>query len=636
MQNWTPSLEDLCTARPIRGWLRWVILIFGASIALFHIYVLGVEPINPWYLRAVHVSMMCILILALLPISKGPLGVFLDISMAVFVAASAAYIIINLDQMMYRLVIAPSPWDLLFATGTLAVVLEVTRRSTGIALPLITAAFIIYALYGDYMPGLFWHQGLSFSRLIGMLFSDQGIYGLITGISSTYVILFIIFGAFIEISGVGQLFIDSAMSVAGRYRGGPAKMAVAASMLFAGISGSAIANVVSTGTFTIPLMKAIGFAPAVAGAIEAAASTAGNLTPPIMGPSAFIMAEILGIPYAIILVKAFIPAALYFICIFIMVDLEAAKLQLKGLPADQLPSFRTAILARGHLLTPVLVMLYILFVEQASPIRAALWGIAAAIVASWMRRATRVDGRQIVQALYLGSQRTMSVAAACITAGIIVAIISSTGLGTRIGISLLGLANDSMLLSLIATMVICLILGMGLPTVAAYVVAQSVMAPALIQIGIDPLAAHLFIFYFAIISAITPPVALAAFAAAGIAGSNPFRTAWHAARLGCAAFIVPYMFAYGPALLLDGSIGAVAWACVTAIFGIYLLAIAVQGYMVMPITIIERLLLVGSALVLIKPGLETDLIGAVTAAIILALHIRHRGNTAASQQDQKR
>lgn len=620
-----PSTEELATDRTFPQWLRVLLLALGAAIAAFHIYVLGVDPMNPWHLRALHVSMMAFLILLLIPARHhGRFWVALDTLLAIFVIISAAYTIINLDQMKYRLVISPNEWDLLFAVGTVLIVLEVTRRTSGWALPIIAFSFILYALFGNSLPGVLWHQGLPFGRLAGMLYSDQGIYGLITGISSTYVILFIIFGAFLEVSGVGKFFIDTAMAIAGRYRGGPAKIGVVASMLFAGISGSAIANVVSTGNFTIPLMKSVGYSPAIAGAIEAVSSTAGNLTPPIMGPSAFIMAEILGIPYGVILVKAFIPAALYFSCLFIMVDLEAGKQQLKGMPSEELPGLGQVFRARGHLVFPIIVMLYVLIVMQASPIKAALWSIVAAIITSWLRNYTRIDAADVIKALYQGSRRTMPVAAACISAGIIVAIIASTGIGARIGNGLLIIAGESVLLSLIVTMVVCIILGMGLPSVAAYVVAQSVMAPALIQVGVAPLAAHLFIFYFAIISAITPPIALAAFAGAGIAGANPFETAWQALRFGAAAFVVPYMFVYGPALLLETDVLTTLMALVTAALGIYLLAASIQGYLLTVASYFLRLITFASALAFMMPGWQSDAVGLGVSTVVITYQWRRR------------
>lgn len=621
-----PSLEDLATERSYSRWIRRLIYLFGAGIAAFHLYILGIEPINPWHFRAIHVTLVATLILALIPAAKRfsrPLAA-LDLALILFMIASTTYTIMNLDQMMYRMVISPTTFDLLFSIGTVLIILEATRRATGWALPIIAFLFMVYAIYGNYLPGIFWHEGMRFNRVAGMLFSDQGIYGLITGISSTYVILFVIFGAFLQISGVGKLFIDASMAIAGKYRGGPAKMGVAASMLFAGISGSAVANVVTTGNFTIPLMKSFGYSPSIAAAIESAASTAGNLTPPIMGPSAFIMSEIIGVPYATIVITALIPAALYFTCLFIIVDFEALKKGLKGMPPEDVPKFVHVFRARGHLMIPPVVMLYVLIVMQASPILAALSGIVSTVLVSWVSRETRIGPGRLCDALYLGSQRTMSVAAACITAGIIVAVISTTGLGSRIGTIMLAVAGDSMLLTLIVTMFVCIILGMGLPTVAAYVVAQSVMAPAVIEVGVPPLAAHLFIFYFAIVSAITPPVAIAAYAAAGIAGSKPFETAWQALRVGAAAYVVPYMFVYGPELLLDGHWAGIILAVLTAVAGIYLLAAAVQGYLYTAAGWTGRGLLFVAALCLLYADALTDAFG---LALAVAFYLFQRWRT---------
>ncbi|MEM6490523.1 MAG: TRAP transporter fused permease subunit, partial [Pseudomonadota bacterium] len=447
------------------------------------------------------------------------------------------------------------------------------------------------------------------------VYTDAGILGPTTAVSSTYIILFIIFAAFLQASKVGDYFVNFAFSAAGRARGGPAKVAIFASGLMGMINGTSAGNVVATGSLTIPLMKKVGYPKQSAGAIEAAASTGGQIMPPIMGAGAFIMAEITGIPYTDIAIAAIIPAVLYFLSIYFMVDFEAGKLGMRGMRDDELPRIKEMI-QRVYLFAPILILIVALFMGY-SVIRAGTLAIVAAAVASWLTP-HRMGLRSILQALNLSGVMAIQIIAVCACAGIIVGVISLTGVGARFSALLLGVAETSQLLAMVFAMLISILLGMGMPTTAAYAVAASVVAPGLVQLGVPALTAHFFVFYFAVVSAITPPVALASYAAAGISGANPMQTSIASFKIGLAAVIVPFMFFYNAALLMEGGFFEVGRAMLTACFGVFLLAGAVQGwYLGGRAHWIIRLALIVAALAMIEGGIVTDLVGvgvAVAAA----------------------
>lgn len=496
-------------------------------------------------------------------------------------------------------------------------IMELTRRVTGLALVTISMVFLLYVFAGPYLPGFLGYPGLSMNRFFSQVYTDAGILGPTTAVSSTYIILFIVFAAFLQASKVGDYFVNFAFAVAGRARGGPAKVAIFASGLMGMINGTSAGNVVSTGSLTIPLMKKVGYSKQSSGAIEAAASTGGQIMPPIMGAGAFIMAEITGIPYTEIAVAAIIPAILYFAAVYFMVDFEAAQLGMRGMRDDELPLLGQ-MLRQIYLFIPIIILIAALFMGY-SVIRAGTLATVAAVVVSWLTPYA-MGPRRVGTALRLGGEMSIQIIAVCACAGIIVGVISLTGVGGRFSSLLLGLAEASQLLALIFAMLISILLGMGMPTTAAYAVAASVVAPGLIRLGIDPLTAHFFVFYFAVVSAITPPVALASYAAAGISGANAMQTSVASFRIGIAAFVVPFMFFYSSALLMDGEWVAVLRAGATAVVGVYLLAAAVQGwFMARNTRWFVRLLLLAGALALIKASLVTDLIGVAVAITCLLL-----------------
>src|SRR6056297_257829 len=481
------------------------------------------------------------------------------------------------------------------AVAGAALIMELTRRVAGLALVIISGIFLVYVFTGQYLPGFLNSPAISWQRFFSQVYTDAGILGPTTAVSSTYIILFIIFAAFLQASKVGDYFVNFAFAAAGRARGGPAKVAIFASGLMGMINGTSAGNVVATGSLTIPLMKKVGYRPQTAGAVEAAASTGGQIMPPIMGAGAFIMAEITGIPYTDIAIAAIIPAILYFVSIYFMVDFEAAKLGMRGMREDELPKFRD-MARKVFLFLPILILIAALFMGY-SVIRAGTLATVAAVVVSWARPEHF--------SLYTGGRWTLQ--------RLLVLTIAA------LSVVLLDLAGVSQLLALFFAMCIAILLGMGMPTSAAYAVEASVVAPGLVQLGIPQLTAHFFVFYFAVVSAITPPVALASYAAAGISGANPMETSVASFKIGIAAFIVPFMFFYNSAILMDGTWAEVVRAGITATFGVFLLSAGVQGwFMGARSAWFLRAGLIGAALFMIEGGWASDLIG-IGAAVAIYL-----------------
>jgi TRAP transporter 4TM/12TM fusion protein len=539
-----------------------------------------------------------------------------DIVLAVCGASVAAYLITIFGTLMRNSTgtpFAPIGMSLAAIAGT-ALIMELTRRVAGMALILISAIFLGYVFVGQYLPGFLNSPAIAWPRFFSQLYTDAGILGATTAVSSTYIILFIIFAAFLQASKVGDYFVNFAFAAAGRARGGPAKVAVFASGLMGMINGTSAGNVVATGSLTIPLMKKLGYSKNTAGAVEAAASTGGQIMPPIMGAGAFIMAEVTGIPYQDIAIAAIIPALLYFVSVYFMVDLEAAKLGMRGMREDELPKLR-AMARRAFLFIPIVILIAALFMGY-SVIRAGTLATVAAAVVSWLTP-YRMGPRSIFKAFEIAGVMSIQIIAVCACAGIIVGVISLTGVGARFSNLLLGIADTSQLLALFFAMCIAVLLGMGMPTTAAYAVAASVVAPGLISLGIPVLTAHFFVFYFAVVSAITPPVALASYAAAGISGANPMETSVASFKMGLSAFIVPFMFFYNGALLMDAEWLIVIRACVTALVGVYLLSCGIQGWFWgARVAWFVRVGLVIAALLMIEGGWQTDLAGVILAAAL--------------------
>lgn len=538
-----------------------------------------------------------------------------DLSLGFIAIAVAGYLILSLSR--WRLAAGTGmagELDFYMSAVGVVLILELTRRVAGMALVVITGVFILYAFIGPWLPGIFEHRGYSPTRFFTYLYTDNGILGPTIAVSSTYIVLFITFAAFLQKSRVGEYFVKFAFAVAGRSRGGPAKVAVFASGLMGMINGTSAGNVVSTGSLTIPLMRRVGYPARSAGSIEAAASTGGQIAPPIMGAGAFIMAEVTGIPYTDIAIAAIIPAALYFLSIYFMVDLEAQRKGMRGLRSEELPKIRPLI-KQAYLFIPIIILIATLFMGY-SVIRAGTLALVSAAVVSWLTPHW-MGPREILGALALSARMVIPLVAVCACAGIVVGVIALTGIGARFASLLLNIADNSQFLALLFAMMISILLGMGMPTTAAYAVAASVIAPGLQQIGIEPLVAHFFVFYYAVISAITPPVALASYAAAAIANTDPLKTSLTSFKFGLAAFVVPFMFFYSPAILMQGSWLEITRIIVTGSIGIFLLSAAVQAWMFGSLSQSLRLVTLLAGLTMLAGGVVTDIVGVLIGSVVV-------------------
>lgn len=619
--------------RSLKGFGARLISALAITFAVFQLYTAVFGVLDAMIQRSIHLSFGLCLIFLLYPTKKNwPRDRLhpLDAVLAVLGALSPLYIVVFYKELVQRAGMTTT-FDIIAGIIGLILVLEAARRVVGIPMVVIALVFILYALVGPYIPGRLAHRGADFSTLVGHLFfTTEGIFGIPIGVSSTFIFLFILFGAYLERTGLGQFFIDLANAVAGWTAGGPAKVAVLSSGLMGTVSGSSVANVVGTGSFTIPMMKKLGYKAEFAGAVEATASTGGQLMPPIMGAAAFLMAEFTSIPYSRIIGAAAIPALLYYLGVWSGVHFEAKRLGLRGLSREELPKLKTIMLERGHLMIPLVVIVYLL-VSGYTPMKAALWATILSIAASWIRKATRMKPIEIIRGLEAGSRAALGIIAATACAGVIIGVVTLTGLGLKLGSLLVDLAHGQLLPTLFFTMITSLILGMGVPTTANYVITSTITAPAIVIIlskiaGLDPnmaapaaiiLPAHMFAFYFGIIADVTPPVALAAFAGAGIAKANPLKTGLNASKLAIAAFLVPYIFVLNPQMLLfNVTASGLVWMILTSIVGIVALAAGVNGYFKTNMSWYERVAAAAGGILLVYPGFTTDSIGAVILFLI--------------------
>ncbi len=609
----------LSAQRDIKGLMGKILIAIGVVAALYGIYTFNLSPVDPWIYRAYHVLFLSVLGFAYYPGWKKAKGEihWVDLVFMSLMIAVQLYIVFNHEALIYRSGVNAQTADVvLFSIGTI-LLLELTRRTTGMVLPTLALLFVAYAFLGPYLPGILHHNGYSYGRLVSYIYGLRGIFSVPIDVSAKYVLLFIIFGSFLQKSGVGSYFVEFAFSTTGKARGGPAKAAVISSALMGMINGTAVGNVVTTGSLTIPLMKKLGYRKEFAGATEAVASTGGQIMPPIMGAGVFIMAEITGIPYSRLILAGIIPAILYFASVYFMVDYEAIKLKLFGYPRSALPPLKN-VLKRAYLFLPIFVLVGTLVLKY-SVIRAGTFAIISSIIVSWLVPGKRLFLKGVLDALDKGARATIQLMAVCASAGIVMGVITLTGIGGKFSFMLLKVAGASEWWALGFAMLICIVLGMGMPTTAAYAVAASVVAPGLIRLGISPLVAHMFVFYFAVISTITPPVALSAFAGAAIAGSDPMRTGVTAFRLGLASFIVPFMFYVSPEMLWEGNIFFILFCLITGLAGVFLLASAVQGWFVRRSRLFERIVLFGAALLLIFPTVLTDIAGIILAIMVFVV-----------------
>jgi TRAP transporter 4TM/12TM fusion protein len=617
--------------------LKVAVALTAIAMSLYHMHAAAFGPPEALIFRGTHLLFALTLVFLLYPARPGgaPGWRALDAVLMLAGWGIVLHIFFNYQYFMSRIIYIDelTTWDKVWASAAVLVVLEGTRRVLGWALPLTAVCFLAYVLF---------FTQVQIPVLMEQLYlSTEGIFGSTLGVSASYVMMFVLFGAFMEKSGTGQLFMDFSMSITGRYAGGPGKVAVVSSSLFGTVSGSAVANVMVDGPITIPLMKRTGFRPPFAAAVESVASTGGQLMPPIMGAAAFVMAEFLAVPYAQVALWALIPALLYYLAVFSAVHFEAKRYKLAGVPASELPGFGNVMLARGHLFVPILIVLFGLMAGYSAPL-CALWGALSCLPLAMLKHTTRagITWRTVLEALEEGAKNTLAVAMACACAGIVIACVTITGLGIVFTQIVVALAQDTLILALILTAMAGIILGMGMPTTPAYIMMVALLVPALIKLGVDgcPLPvtpeckaavvppAHMFAFYFAILSAITPPVALAVFAAASLAKANMWQSGFAAMRAAAPAYIVPFMFVYEPRLLLivkDWSTdwAFVVWSLISASVGVVCLAGSLFGWLFTLAVAWQRVLLFIAALCLIKPGLITDAIGLGLLAVVTAAQL---------------
>lgn len=614
--------EEKLRKRELVGSAGRVVSVIAVCFSLFQL-ITGYAPLVAMYQRVIHVAFGFTLIFLIYPFSlkqrkdriswDGILFVGLILYLSYYVAT---HFIARAD----KIGLEPPLSELIFGGVLIFLTLEASRRATGWSLAIFCAGSLIYARFGEWLPMVLGHPNYSVERIItGLFMTTEGVYGALTGISSTFIFLFVLFGTFMQVSGAGNFFFGLASSLFGHVRGGPAKIAVVASSLFGMISGSAMANVSAVGQITIPMMKKAGYKPHFAAAVESASGVGGQFMPPVMGGSVFIMMEILGVSYITICKAAILSALLYYVAIFFIVDFEAVKNNLKGQPRSLSPKFKEVFKAGFHFIIPPAVLVYLLMYAHVTESRAAFWAVVSVPLVSFLRKSTRMSWKQILLALERGALGFLPIAGVVIACNILVGMITLTGLGLQISSILIELSGNSLFILLFLTMIASLILGLGLPIIVSYLVLAVLVAPALTQMGVDPLAAHLFIFFFALVSDLTPPVAPGAFVAAGIAGADMMRTAWMACRLGCVVYVLPYMFVYNTSLLLKGNLSDIILSALTAFIGVYALACALQGYMFRPAKVYERILLFIAAFSLIKPGLMSDFVGIVFLVLVALL-----------------
>lgn len=604
--------------------LNWVITAVCLVAGIFHLSV-GVKAMSTMTLRTWHWMFIVILTFITFPAKKGgEILKWYDWIFLVVGVFTASYIIWQWPSRGQLLAASDAnlrTMDKIVGVLTILVVLEATRRTTGLAMTITAGVALIYLFWlGPIMPGILLHKGYSFDRVMPyMMFTTEGLFGVSLGTCASFIVLFVLFGAFLQETGGGKFFIDAAYSLTGRFRGGPAKTAIVSSALMGCISGSPIANVVTTGTFTIPLMKNAGYESETACAVEAVASTGGMLMPPMMGAAAFIMAEYLNIQYGQVCISAIIPALMYYAVLFIIVDKEAAKKYILGLPKESLPKFKDAILSRGHLLIPLLTLIVCLF-SNFSPQKTVFWSIMILIVVSFFKKETRMTFSSFLGAFRSGVTGVVSVATACAAAGLVVMAISMTGLGVRFTSSIVTISGGNPFVALIFTMLASLILGMGLPAAAVYIVVACVAAPALINMGFSPIASHMFVFYFGIISTITPPVALTAYAAAGLSkGASTVKVGFKAFCYAIIAFVLPFIWMYEPSFLLDAPVSQIIPNIIIACLSLFFIASGTVGYLFKSINAIGRIFCYVVAALMLVPFLTINYIGFGLGIILIVL-----------------
>lgn len=638
--------RESVTRNPDNKFFKYLISAVAIFYSLFHIYT-TFYPVPTLVLRSIHVGLGVFLIFLLYPPFKSSSRrtiPWYEIVFCIGALASFIYIAFEYEALSTSRGGMPNQMDIVMSIITVIIVIEAGRRITGWILPIFALIFLLYPFIShmDFMPGRLMTRPYDIGDIFGQLYlKTEGIYSSAIGASVNFIFLFILFGAFLSRSGMGQLFNDLALALAGSQKGGPAKVAVISSGFMGSINGSAIANVVGTGAFTIPLMKKIGYHKNFAGAVEASASVGGQILPPIMGASAFIMSETTGVSYGTIALAGLLPALLYYFGVIAQVHFRAGSTNLSGVAKADLPRLKDVLIARGHMLLPIVFLIVML--GKSVPIGySAAYTIAFTIVISWLRKETRMGPKQIFEALEDGAKQSLSVMAACAVVGIVIGVVSLTSFGSIMTSLIVSLGQNSLFLTLFLTMIASMILGMGLPSIPAYIITATMAAPALAHFDVPVLVAHFFVFYFGIFANITPPVALASFAGAGIAGGNPMKTGFISLRLALAGFIVPYMFVYNPDMLLidvegisvtakefplPGVIDILA-VIVTSFMGVLSLSAALEGYLFKHIPTWQRIVFAAAGLMLIFPELTTDLAGIALFLVMAFMNKNSKGQGA--------
>ena len=627
-----PEKEIVDSVRELKGGSKYILNGLAIILSLFVLAASSFLNLQTFHQNSIFLLLIVLLGFLLYPLNKKGIDKhhpsIIDIGFIILALLGIGYIILNYNTLHVDRASHANTTDYIFAVIAIIVLFEITRRTIGIFIPLLSIFAIIYALYGNYFPIDFAHSGFSLNRLLYRFYmTTEGIFGSTLSIAATYIMLFILFGAFLGVSGASKLFNDLALAIAGQRRGGPAQVAVISSALTGSLNGSAVANVATTGSFTIPLMKNIGLTPRFAGGVEAAASTGGMIMPPIMGAAAFIMAGFLGVPYTTIVLAGIIPAVFYYIALIWAIDTEAKKKGLKGVSKENIPLVRKVLKERGALLLPIIVVIVALLIGKTA-IFAGFAGIISSIIASYCTtdKTNRVTPKSFLEALIDGAKGSIQVALACASVGIVIATVGMTGVGSMLAYNVIDIAGGHLIVILIMVMVTCIVLSFGLPSTALYIVVAVTVAPSLVQAGVEPLAAHFFVFYFGAMSNVTPPVALAAYTGAGIAKADPVKTSWTALRLALPGFIIPFLLVYHPELLLnDATTGGLNYGqlivtILISLVGIYALVTGMGNYLFTKFNILERILFIVFAVMLIFPEIITSIVGIIGVILLMSVH----------------
>jgi TRAP transporter 4TM/12TM fusion protein len=611
--------------------LEFSVCLLSISLTIYHLFVAYAGSLEAHAFRSTHLAFIMVLCFLLRPLGRGswtePKNAWfaVDLLCVGLTIAIQVYTLWDLDAFIFRRGDL-STTDLWAGTILIILLLEATRRTVGWAMVIIAGFFLVQTSFSNHFFSIFYGPPSSWFTMVDYLFMrENGIYGIPLMVMATYIFLFILFGAILVRSGAGRFFINVAMAITGSRVGGPAKASIVSSCLMASVSGSAVANVVTTGSFTIPLMKRIGYTPHFSGAVEACSSSGGQIMPPVMGAAAFVIAEFMNVPYLYVAVAGLFPALIYFFSIFVMVHFEARRKNLATVDRSELPDLKEELKRGGHLFISIIIIVVLLVVGY-TPMFAAFWAIISILVLSSLRKETRMTPTEIFSALEEGARQAIPVSIACATAGIIIGCVFVSGLGLKFTNVIVSLSGGHLTIALILTMFASLILGMGLTTTAVYITLAALVIPALTKMGVAPMAAHLFAFYFGLVSAITPPVALASFAAAGIAGSNPMQTGFHSFRLGIAKYILPFVFVFNPSMVFVGDWLHIVMGIAGGFAGIYALTVTTEGWMLAKVGWLMRIFMAAVAVMLFHPDLRTDLVGWAVLLGVLLIHLRQVRN----------